>query len=66
MEIPGQAADPAAWPEAQAHWKLNPPSHPVMSTTSPMKKRPGTERLSRVFEESSAVSTPPRVTSALG
>ena len=28
---------PAATAEAHAHWKLNPPSHPVTSTTSPMK-----------------------------
>src|SRR4051794_11023958 len=28
---------PAQNPEAQAHWKLNPPSCPVTSTTSPMK-----------------------------
>src|SRR5690606_25120126 len=28
---------PAAWPEAQAHWKLYPPRWPVTSMTSPMK-----------------------------
>lgn len=31
------ATCPAANPEAHAHWKLNPPSWPVTSTTSPMK-----------------------------
>ncbi len=30
-------ACPAQNPDAQAHWKLNPPSWPVTSTTSPMK-----------------------------
>ena len=32
-----QAAWPAHQPDDQAHWKLYPPSHPVTSTTSPMK-----------------------------
>jgi hypothetical protein len=27
----------AAWPDAQAHWKLKPPRWPVTSSTSPMK-----------------------------
>ena len=30
-------AVPAAYPDAQAHWKLYPPNHPVTSTASPMK-----------------------------
>jgi len=30
-------ACPAAYPEAQAQWKLKPPSWPVTSTTSPIK-----------------------------
>ena len=37
-----QTTCPALNPEAQAHWKLYPPSHPVTSTTSPMKYSPGT------------------------
>jgi hypothetical protein len=56
---------PAQNPEAHAHWKLNPPSCPVTSTTSPMKYKPGVLRLSIVLAESSRVSTPPIVTSAL-
>ena len=32
-----QQTRPAAYPEAQAHWKLNPPRCPVTSTTSPTK-----------------------------
>src|SRR5208282_76721 len=60
----GYSARPAAAPEDQAHWKLKPPRWPVTSTTSPMKNRPGTLRLSMVLAESSAVSTPPAVTSA--
>ena len=32
-----QATSPAAWPDAQAHWKLKPPRCPVTSTTSPIK-----------------------------
>src|SRR5580693_2834167 len=59
------SARPAAAPEDQAHWKLKPPRWPVTSTTSPMKNRPGTLRLSIVFADSSLVSTPPAVTSAL-
>jgi mRNA interferase YafQ len=55
---------PAAMPDAHAHWKLKPPRCPVTSTTSPMKYRPGALRHSMVFDESSAVSTPPAVTSA--
>ena len=55
---------PAAAAQAQAHWKLKPPRWPVTSTTSPMKKRPGTLRDSMVLLESSSVSTPPTVTSA--
>ena len=55
---------PAAAPDAQAHWKLNPPRWPVTSTTSPMKNKPGILRLSMVLAESSSVSTPPAVTSA--
>src|SRR5260370_26499174 len=55
---------PAQNPDAQAHWKLKPPSWPVTSTTSPIKKRPGTFRASMVLAESSPVSTPPAVTSA--
>lgn len=39
---------PAATAEAQAHWKLNPPSHPVTSTASPIKNSPGTLRASMV------------------
>ena len=35
-------ARPAATPEAQAHRKLKPPRWPGTSTTSPIKKRPGT------------------------
>jgi hypothetical protein len=42
---------PAAAPEAQAHWKLKPPRWPVTSTTSPIKKRPGTLRDSMVLLE---------------
>src|ERR1700677_2872967 len=57
-------ACPAQTPDAHAHWKLNPPSCPVTSTTSPMKNNPGTLRLSMVLLESSPVSTPPAVTSA--
>ena len=60
-----QTAWPALKPEAHAHWKLYPPSHPVTSTTSPMKYRPGTLRLCIVLASNSAVSTPPAVTSAL-
>src|SRR5580698_9015075 len=60
-----QTTCPALNPEAQAHWKLYPPSHPVTSTTSPMKYSPGTLRLCIVLASSSAVSTPPAVTSAL-
>ncbi|KAG0934879.1 hypothetical protein G6F31_016027 [Rhizopus arrhizus] len=56
---------PAAWPLAQAHWKLYPPSQPVTSSTSPTKCRPGTRLDSIVEDETSAVSTPPRVTSAV-
>ncbi len=52
-------------PDDQAHWKLKPPKWPVTSTTSPIKNNPGTLRLSIVFAESSSVSTPPAVTSAL-
>src|ERR1700722_1616886 len=55
---------PAAAPEAHAHWKLNPPSWPVTSTTSPTKNNPEIFRLSIVLAESSSVSTPPAVTSA--
>src|ERR1700675_3494067 len=58
-------ACPAQNPDAHAHWKLKPPSCPVTSTTSPMKKRPGTRFDSMVLGESSPVSTPPTVTSAL-
>src|ERR1700720_1497511 len=58
------SAPPAAAPEAQAHWKLNPPRCPVTSTTSPIKNNPGIFRLSIVLAESSSVSTPPAVTSA--
>ena len=36
-----QTTSPAACPDAQAHWKLKPPSWPVTSTTSPMKYSPG-------------------------
>src|SRR5690554_3319057 len=36
-----QTTCPAQYPEAQAHWKLYPPSQPVTSTTSPTKYRPG-------------------------
>ena len=43
---------PATQPDDQAHWKLYPPSHPVTSTTSPMKYRPGTSRASIVCEDS--------------
>src|ERR1039458_10027063 len=57
-------ARPAATPEAQAHWKLNPPSCPVTSTTSPIKYSPGTARASIVRACNSSVSTPPAVTSA--
>src|SRR6266403_4235927 len=56
---------PAAAPDDQAHWKLKPPRWPVTSTTSPIKNSPGTFRLSIVLLESSSVSTPPAVTSAL-
>ena len=62
---PNYKVRPAAAPEAQAHWKLNPPSCPVTSTTSPMKKRPGTSRLSMVLLDKPSVLTPPAVTSAL-
>src|SRR5690554_4196981 len=31
------ATDPAAWPLAQAHWKLKPPKWPLTSNTSPIK-----------------------------
>ena len=58
-------ARPAAAPEAQAHWKLWPPRWPVTSTTSPIKNSPGTFLLSIVLLDSSSVSTPPAVTSAL-
>src|SRR4026207_1081953 len=61
---PRYKARPALAPEAHAHWKLKPPSCPVTSTTSPMKKRPGTFMLSMVFGDNSSVSTPPAVTSA--
>ena len=60
-----QAAAPAACPDAHAHWKLYPPSQPVTSTASPMKKRPGTLAAAIVLEERPRVSTPPSVTSAL-
>src|SRR5256885_608778 len=53
-----------AYPLAQAHWKLYPPSQPVMSTTSPMQYRPGWVLHSMVCCESARVSTPPSVTSA--
>jgi len=36
---------PAAKPEAQAHWKLKPPSCPVTSITSPMKYSPAQRAL---------------------
>src|SRR5580693_4361136 len=58
------SALPAAAPEAQAHWKLNPPRCPVTSTTSPIKNNPDTRRLSNVLLDNSSVSTPPAVTSA--
>jgi uncharacterized protein len=61
---PRQSDCPAAKPDAHAHWKLNPPSWPVTSTTSPMKYSPVTRFASIVFEDSSSVSTPPSVTSA--
>src|SRR5690606_34338592 len=44
---PAQAATsarPQATPEAQAHWKLYPPSQPVTSTASPTTYRPGRRR----------------------
>ena len=56
---------PQATALAHAHWKLWPPRCPVTSTTSPMKYSPETFLASRVFEESSSVSTPPFVTSAV-
>src|SRR5581483_7712460 len=62
---PIYSARPAAAPDAQAHWKLKPPRWPVTSTTSPIKNRPGTLRLSIVLADNSSVSTPPAVTSAL-
>src|SRR5450432_3657200 len=55
---------PRRVPDAHAHWKLNPPSWPVTSTTSPIKYSPGAFLASIVFDESSSVSTPPAVTSA--
>jgi hypothetical protein len=48
--------EPAQNPDAQAHWKLNPPNWPVTSTTSPMKYSPGALWLSRVLAESSCLS----------
>src|SRR5579872_2570327 len=60
-----QTACPEQKPDAQAHWKLNPPRWPVTSKTSPMKNRPDTFRHSIVLGESSLVSIPPAVTSAL-
>ncbi len=59
------SASPHACADAQAHWKLYPPSQPVTSSTSPMKYRPGTRLDSKVLDEISAVSTPPSVTSAV-
>jgi len=56
---------PAHQPEAQAHWKLNPPSSPVTSSASPIKYRPGTLFTSKVLDDTLSVSTPPRVTSAV-
>jgi hypothetical protein len=47
------SARPAAAPEDQAHWKLNPPRWPVTSTTSPMKNNPGTRLLSMVLIDNS-------------
>ncbi|WCB91519.1 hypothetical protein DSM104299_00190 [Baekduia alba] len=55
----------AAWPDAQAHWKLKPPRWPVTSSTSPMKYRPGLLSDSMVLDDTSRVWTPPRVTSAV-
>ena len=55
----------AAWPEAHAHWKLKPPRWPVTSSTSPMKYSPGLFSDSKVLGDTSRVSTPPRVTSAV-
>src|ERR1051325_24564 len=60
----GQTYYPATNPDAHAHWKLYPPRCPVTSTTSPTTYNPGTSLASMVLEESSFVSTPPRVTSA--
>jgi len=61
----GQTIWPAANPDDQAHWKLKPPRWPVTSITSPMKNNPGTDLDSKVFDDNSAVSTPPSVTSAV-
>ena len=46
------------------HQRGGPWGAAVTSTTSPMKKSPGTSRASIVFDESARVSTPPSVTSA--
>ena len=59
------AADrPATVPELHAHWKLNPPSRPSTSSTSPHSHRPGTTRDSSVDAFTSSSGTPPAVTSA--
>ena len=55
LVVPGniQTAWPAAKAEAHAHWKLNPPSCPVTSITSPMKNSPGVFLACIVFDDSS-------------
>jgi len=59
------AADrPATVPLDHAHWKLNPPSRPSTSSTSPHKKSPGATRDSNVDGFTSLSVTPPAVTSA--
>ena len=60
---PAPKARAQAWALDQAHWKLYPPSQPVISTTSPMKYKPFWVD-SIVFCDKALVETPPTVTSA--